>query len=44
MDENLSDLQQAEQQLEALRNEDLAGLEAQARALGLPRVILPGRS
>ena len=41
MDENLSDLQQAEQQLEALRNEDLAGLEAQARALGLPRVILP---
>ncbi len=44
MDENLADLQQVEAQLQALRSEDLAGLEAQAKALGLPRVILPNRS
>ena len=44
MDENLADLQQVEEQLHALRTEDLAGLEAQAKALNLPRVILPNRS
>jgi len=43
MDENLADLQQVEEQLHALRTEDLAGLEAQAKALNLPRVILPNR-
>ena len=44
MDENLADLQQVEEQLHALRTEDLAGLEAQVKALSLPRVILPDRS
>ena len=44
MQENLTDLQQVEQQLRALRSEDLEALEAQAKALGLPRVILPERS
>ena len=44
MDENLADLQQVEEQLHALRTEDLAGLEAQAKALNLPRVILPVRN
>jgi hypothetical protein len=43
MQENLADLQQVEQQLQALRGEELAGLESQAKALGLPRVILPDR-
>ena len=44
MEENLADLQQVEAQLHTLRSEDLAGLEAQAKALNLPRVILPDRS
>jgi photosystem II stability/assembly factor-like uncharacterized protein len=44
MEENLADLQQVEAQLHALRTEDLAGLEAQTKALNLPRVILPDRS
>ena len=44
MDENLADLKHVEEQLSSLRNEDLARLEAQAKALGLPRVILPERS
>ena len=44
MEENLADLKQVEEQLNTLRSEDLARLEAQALALGLPRVILPERS
>ena len=43
MEQNLADLQQIETQLNGLRAEDLARLEAQARTLGLPRVILPQR-
>lgn len=44
MDENLADLQQVEAQLQAMRGEDLARLEAQVKALNLPRVIVPDRS
>jgi photosystem II stability/assembly factor-like uncharacterized protein len=41
MEENLADLTAVETELGALRNGDLARLEAQAKALALPRVILP---
>jgi DNA repair exonuclease SbcCD ATPase subunit len=44
MQENLADLKQVEEQLQRLRTEDLARLEAQAKALGVPRVIVPKRS
>ena len=44
MDENLADLKQIEDQLGALRGEDLARLEAQAKALSLPQVIVPERN
>ena len=44
IEENLADLKQIEDQLGALRTEDLAQLETQAGALGLPRIILPNRS
>jgi photosystem II stability/assembly factor-like uncharacterized protein len=39
--DNLADLSQVEAALTALRDQDLAQLEARAKALGLPRVILP---
>jgi hypothetical protein len=41
MEENLADLKAVEAELGTLRNGDLARLEAQAKALALPRVILP---
>ena len=44
LQENLADMQQVEAQLKAMRAQDLAQLEAQATALGLPRVILPVRA
>jgi hypothetical protein len=44
LEENLADLKQIEDQLSSLRTEDLARLEAQAKALGLPRIVLPNRS
>ena len=44
MQENLADLDKVEAQITALRNADLAQLEAQAKALALPRVILPERN
>ena len=44
LEDNLAELKQLEEQLGSLRREDLARLEAQAKALGLPRVILPQRS
>ena len=44
MEENLADLAVVEQELTTLRDGDLAQLEAQAKALGLPRVIAPERS
>ena len=44
VDDNASSLRFLEEQLAALRSEDLARLEAQAKALGLPRVIVPNRS
>jgi hypothetical protein len=43
MEENLADLKQVEAQLQVLRTQELARLEAQAAALGLPRIILPKR-
>jgi len=42
--DNLAELKQLEAQLGALRSEDLARLEAQAKALGLARVILPEKN
>ena len=42
--DNLADMQQIEVQLQAMRGQDLAQLEARATALGLPRVILPERN
>ena len=43
LDENLADLARVEAQLDELRHQDLARLEEQAKALGLPRIILPQR-
>jgi photosystem II stability/assembly factor-like uncharacterized protein len=43
LEDDLAELKQLEEQLSSLRTEDLARLEAQAKALGLPRVILPQR-
>ena len=39
--EDLTELKMVEDQLNALRTEELARVEEQAKALGLPRVILP---
>jgi photosystem II stability/assembly factor-like uncharacterized protein len=39
--DDLADLKQIEDTLSALRSSDVERLEAQAKALGLPRVILP---
>lgn len=44
MEENLGNRTAVEQELAALRYGDLAQLEAQAKALGLPRVIVPKRN
>ena len=44
MEENLGNLTAVEQELTSPRNGDLAQLEAQAKALGLPRVIVPKRN
>ena len=44
LQENLADLKQIEDQLSTLRTEDLVRLETQAKALGLPRIVLPNRS
>ena len=44
MQENLAELAQIEEQLHNLRTQELAQLEAQVQALGLPRVIVPGRN
>jgi hypothetical protein len=43
LDENLADLARVEAQLDELRHQELARLEEQAKALGLPRIILPQR-
>src|SRR4029077_15816469 len=43
MAENLEEMQKVEEPLSELRNGELARLEEQAKALGLPRIILPPR-
>ena len=43
LSENLADLDAVESELGALRNGDLARLEAQAKTLALPHVIVPRR-